>query len=90
MKNPELKLKDEIYTRYKQGEAVVDENYSYTEFFQGEKYIGNMLYDLKQDSKQNKDISEYPTNAATIKKYSKKLKTMRDFVNRDPLKTTLD
>ena len=49
-----------------------------------------MLYDLKQDSKQNKDISEYPTNAATIKKYSKKLKTMRDFVNRDPLKTTLD
>ena len=90
MKNPELKLKDEIYTRYKQGEAVVDENYSYTEFFQGEKYIGNMLYDLKQDSKQNKDISEYPTNAATIRKYSKKLKTMRDFVNRDPLKTTLD
>ena len=90
MKNPELKLKDEIYTRYKQGEAVVDENYSYTEFFQGEKYIGNMLYDLKQDSKQNKDISEYPTNAATIKKYSKKLKTMRDFVNRDPLKMTLD
>ena len=27
MKNPSIQLKDEIYTRYKEGEAVVDQNY---------------------------------------------------------------
>ena len=27
MKDPSFQLKDEIYTRYKQGEAVVDENF---------------------------------------------------------------
>ena len=58
MENPSVNLKDEIYTRYKQGEAVVDENYSYTEFFQGEEYLGNMLYDLKVDLRQNIDISK--------------------------------
>ena len=86
MENPSVNLKDEIYTRYKQGEAVVDENYSYTEFFQGEEYLGNMLYDLKVDLRQNIDISKRAENAALVDKYSKKLKVMRDFVNQDPLK----
>ena len=86
MENPSVNLKDEIYTRYKQGEAVVDKNYSYTEFFQGEQYLGNMLYDLNIDLKQNTDISKRAENAALVDKYSKKLKVMRDFVNKDPLK----
>jgi arylsulfatase A-like enzyme len=86
MENPSVNLKDEIYTRYKQGEAVVDKNYSYTEFFQGEQYLGNMLYDLNVDLKQNTDISKRAENAALVNKYSKKLKVMRDFVNKDPLK----
>ena len=86
MKNPSIQLKDEIYTRYKEGEAVVDQNYSYTEFFRGETYLGNMLYDLNKDLKQNTDISKQPENAALVKKYSGKLKVMRDFVNQDPIK----
>jgi len=86
MENPSVNLKDEIYTRYKQGEAVVDKNYSYTEFFQGEQYLGNMLYDLNVDLKQNIDISKRSENAALVDKYSKKLKVMRDFVNKDPFK----
>jgi hypothetical protein len=44
-----------------------------------------MLYDLKKDLKQNIDISKQPENAALVKKYSGKLKVMRDFVNQDPL-----
>ena len=44
-----------------------------------------MLYDLKKDLKQNIDISKRPENAALVKKYSKKLKGMRDFVNQDPI-----
>jgi hypothetical protein len=85
MKNPSIQLKDEIYTRYKEGEAVVDQNYSYTEFFRGETYLGNMLYDLKKDLKQNIDISKQPEYAELVKKYSDKLKVMRNFVNQDPL-----
>ena len=85
MKNPSIKLKDEIYTRYKEGEAVVDANYSYTEFFRGETYLGNMLYDLNKDLKQNVDIAKKVENAELVKKYSEKLKVMRDFVNRDPI-----
>lgn len=90
LKNPSFQLKDEIYSRYKQGEAVVDKNYSYTEFFQGEKYLGNMLYDLNEDLKQNNDVSKLPENAGLVKKYRKKLKIMRDFVNEDPLSQTID
>ena len=76
--------KDDMYTRYKQGEAVVDQNYSYTEFFEGDKYLGNMLYDLDLDGKQNIDISKESENKMVVEKYSQKLKAMRDMVNENP------
>ena len=85
LKNPSIQLKDEIYTRYKQGEAVVDANYSYTEFYNGKSYVGNMMYDMKTDLKQNIDISKTPASSELVKMYSHKLKVMRDFVNKDPL-----
>ena len=84
LENPSIMLKDEIYTRYKQGEAVVDQNYSYTEFFEGDKYLGNMLYDLDVDGKQNMDISKESENKMVVEKYSQKLKAMRDMVNENP------
>ena len=84
MLTPKTILKDEIYTRYKQGEAVIDKNYSYTEFVQGNKYLGNMLYDMKNDKEQNVDISKLPENKALVKKYSIKLEEMRNYVNKDP------
>ena len=84
LENPKTILKDEVYTRYKQGEAVIDKNYSYTEFVQGNKYLGNMLYDMKNDKEQNVDISKLPENKALVKKYSIKLEEMRNYVNKDP------
>ena len=85
LKNPSIQLKDEIYTRYKQGEAVIDANYSYTEFYRGKTYVGNMMYDMKTDLKQNIDISKTPANAKLVKMYRQKLKVMRDFVDKDPI-----
>ena len=85
LKNPSIQLKDEIYTRYKQGEAVIDANYSYTEFYRGKTYVGNMMYDMKTDLKQNIDISKIPANAKLVKMYSQKLKVMRNFVDKDPI-----
>ena len=62
MEEPKLDLKKEIYTRYKQGEAVIDKDYSYTEFYEGKRYLGNMLYDLNKDKQQNVDISKFSEN----------------------------
>ena len=85
LKDPTKQLKSEVYTRYKQGEAVIDKNFSYTEFYEGEKYLGNMLYDMNKDMKQNTDISKIEANKELVEKYKKKLKIMRDKVNKNPI-----
>jgi len=84
LENPSTILKTEVYTRYKQGEAVIDKDFSYTEFYEGEKYLGNMLYDNLNDYKQNTDISKLSSNKLVVKKYKEKLKVMREKVNKDP------
>ena len=56
----------------------------YHEFYQGENFLGNMLYDMNDDKKQNKDVSKVPENAELVNNYRFKLKEMRDFVNKDP------
>ena len=83
LENPSTILKTEVYTRYKQGEAVIDKDFSYTEFYEGEKYLGNMLYDNLNDYKQNTDISKLSSNKLVVKKYKEKLKVMREKVNKD-------
>jgi len=84
LENPSTILKTEVYTRYKQGEAVIDKDFSYTEFYEGEKYLGNMLYDNLNDYKQNTDISNLSSNKLVVKKYKEKLKVKREKVNKDP------
>ena len=83
--DPSISIKTEVYTRYKQGEAVIDKDYSYTEFYNGNTYIGNMLYDLNNDPKQNVDISGDTNNAALVKNYREKLLVMRKKVNKNPV-----
>ena len=85
LEDPTKNLKTEVYTRYKQGEAVIDKDYSYTEFYEGEKYLGNMLYDMDKDLKQNSDISKVANNAELVEKYKEKLKVMRQKVNKNPI-----
>jgi arylsulfatase A-like enzyme len=85
LKNPKKILKSEIYTRYKQGEAIIDKDFSYTEFYEGNNYLGNMLYDNHSDIKQNYDISKVDGNSKTVEKYKQKLKIMREFVNKKPI-----
>ena len=49
-----------------------------------DKFLGNMLYDMQNDKKQNVDISKLPENKELVKKYSIKLEEMRNYVNKDP------
>ena len=85
LQNPETQLKSEIYTRYIKGETVLDNNYSYTEFVNkyGEPYQ-NILFDMVNDKKQNKDISDTPAYSMIVEKYKEKLAVMRKQVNKDP------
>ena len=85
LEDSSVELKKEIYTRYKQGEAVIDKDYSYTEFVENGQYLGNMLYDMNNDRKQNEDISKKSSNLELVKYYSEKLKAMRAFVDQDPI-----
>ena len=85
LEDSSVELKKEIYTRYKQGEAVIDKDYSYTEFVENGQYLGNMLYDMNNDRKQNEDISKKSSNLELVKYYSEKLKEMRAFVDQDPI-----
>ena len=39
---------------------------------------------MKNDKKQNLDISKHPENKELVKKYSIKLEEMRNYVNKDP------
>ena len=90
LKDPNVKLKNEIYTRYQRHEAIVDENYSYTEFVNlnpddkipdGEPGMADMLFDMKNDKDQNIDISNRPSSQKLVKKYKDKLALMRKYVN---------
>jgi hypothetical protein len=45
-----------------------------------------MLYDHKNDLNENTDISKLPENENLVKNYSNKLRVMREFVDKDPLK----
>ena len=84
LKDPTKEIKTEVYTRYKQGEAVIDKDYSYTEFVEGDKYLGNMLYDNHTDIKQNTDLSKMKSSAKILEKYKEKLRIKRAEVNKDP------
>jgi arylsulfatase A-like enzyme len=85
LKNPSTIQKKEIYTRFDGGETIIDNNYSYTEYYKGEKYMENMLYDMHNDLKQNNDISNDPSNAGLVAKYKEKLKVMRAEINKGPI-----
>ena len=85
--NPENKHKTEIYTRYANGEAVVDSDFAYTEFVNNEGFVwANMLFDLNNDTKQNQDLSNNQNFKDVVKLYKSKLLEMRNFVNQPPIK----
>ena len=85
--NPENKHKTEIYTRYANGEAVVDSDFAYTEFVNNEGFVwANMLFDLNNDTKQNQDLSNNQNFKDVVKLYKLKLLEMRNFVNQPPIK----
>jgi arylsulfatase A-like enzyme len=58
MKHPE-KTGGTEFTRYPHGETIVTGNFTYTEYYDKNNgsYLSNMLYDLKKDPEENKNVA---------------------------------
>ena len=62
------------FCRYPNGETIVTDRYTYTEYYDKTgKYLSNMMYDLRLDPMENKNISGLPESAEVEKNLQKKL-----------------
>jgi len=61
--NPDKPFRDVVYTRFKQGDAVVTDRYNYTGYI---KSGTDMLYDLKNDPDENRNVSGNPENTKIV------------------------
>ena len=78
LKNPEVKVKDAVFSRYHDGESVRTERYLYTEWLneKGQRH-SRMLYDHKTDPDENINIAEEPENTVIVSELSKRLAQVR-------------
>lgn len=82
LENPEVKVKEAAFVKYHGAETVVTERYNYTEFLNKEgKVRANMLYDLKEDPKENENISKKEENKELVEKLSKLLSETKQTKN---------
>ncbi len=63
LNDPKSSFRDSVYTRYLQGDCVVTEQFIYTKY---RNAGGEMLYDLKRDPKENRNVAANPKYAATL------------------------
>jgi arylsulfatase A-like enzyme len=71
LKDPQQPFRDFIYTRYGAGDCVTTEQFIYTKY----RNNGEMLYDLKKDPKENRNVAADPHYADTLAKMKTLLTT---------------
>jgi arylsulfatase A-like enzyme len=76
LKEPSRDWKIAAFSRYRAGDSVSTERYSYSEWPNGHR----MLYDHKKDLDENVNVSENPEYKAVIKKMQKLLQEHKDSV----------
>ena len=82
LENAAIKVKDAAFVKYHGAESVVTERYSYTEFLDNEGIVkANMLYDLKEDPKENENISLKEENKELVEQLSKRLAEVKKTKN---------
>jgi len=74
LKDPTSSVKDAVYCRYIEGESVVNQRYTYTEWrdLKGEKYA-SMLYDRKNDPDENNNIVDQQAYREIVDSLSKRM-----------------
>ncbi|WP_206610072.1 sulfatase [Maribellus luteus] len=73
--NPELPWKEEVYSRWIDGETVITQTHTYTEWFRKgeEKGYTRMLYNLVADPEETVNISEKQENKELVTELQDKL-----------------
>ena len=69
--NPSVTIREAAYARFKVADAIVTQKFNYSLYENGEE----MLYDLENDPKENK-------NLALESAYAQKLKELRNTLNK--------
>jgi len=79
LKNPNLRWKEAVFSRYFRGDSVKTDRYRYTQWRRkdGEIYA-RMLYDHSADPVENVNISELPENKELINKLSNMFQGLRE------------
>jgi arylsulfatase A-like enzyme len=78
LKDPKVKVKDAVFSRYHDGESIRTDRYLYTEWLNEKGQIhSRMLYDHKTDPAENVNIAEKPENATIVSELSQKLAQLR-------------
>jgi iduronate 2-sulfatase len=77
LKSPDATNKEFIYSRYHDGETVINDRYSYTEWISDNKAVGKMLYDHKYDYDENINVVDDPEYKGVVKKMQKVLNQKR-------------
>ncbi len=70
LNKPDTKINEVVYNRFKSADAVITDRFTYTLFENGEE----MLYDLKKDPQENRNIAGNPEYSKTLKTLRKQLK----------------
>ncbi|MDF7823443.1 sulfatase [Pontiellaceae bacterium B12227] len=68
--DPEQKINEAVYTRFKAADNVVTDRYSYTLYENGEE----MLFDLKKDPQENQNVANNPEYSKTLQRMRSNLK----------------
>jgi arylsulfatase A-like enzyme len=77
LNNPKQAFRTNVYARFKKADAIVTEDFTYSLFENGEE----MLYNVKQDPKENKNIVADDNNKAVLEKMRAALKAKQELAN---------
>ena len=78
LKNPNLRWKQAVFSRYFKGDSVKTDQYRYTEWCGKDGGVyARMLYDHKMDLAENTNVAELPQNKELVKKLSNMLRELR-------------
>lgn len=74
LNNPQRRWKGAAFSRYKYGDTILTDRYSYTEYIDVEdNLVSRMLYDRHRDPLENRNIANLPENAALVETLSQLL-----------------
>ena len=78
LKNPNLRWKQAVFSRYFKGDSVKTDRYRYTEWRGKDGGVNaRMLYDHKVDLAENTNVAELPQNKELVKRLSRMLRELR-------------